>query len=348
MDNQEQQSTNHDDSVTAEPKILSEKVIAPQGNVPTPTPVTRAQTVPVKESLVSRAAVLHTYKQDMQELVRERKISLVSAVAAESDRDPTTQEWPESPEHNTEQKSTFMLIASIILIVLGIATLSIGYFGYNLKKQSAEQDKQQAVTDDTPIFIEHRVRVDITDRNSRDVLAELTQLKSASQATLGSITEVLLQQKVWDTSVLQNVTYTLRINELLKSLGLSFSDEMVQHMGSSYLLGMHMADKNSPFILLTTDSYDHAFAGLMAWEKPAGYELAPFFYDTSVANISTAENAVIQNIDARVLRDNFGNIKVLYAFLDDNTFIITNNIYTLTEVARRYQVRKSAGTAGGL
>lgn len=344
MDNREPQSTNQDSTATEEPKILSEKVLTETAPASEAAPAKQA----AKESLISRAAVLHTYKQDMQTLVRERKVSLIHAVAAESDRDPTSlQGIPEEDGHD-KKRSTLMLVGSIVLIVLGLITLVVGYTGYTLRKNAMEQDRQQAITDDTPIFIEHRVRVDITDRDARDTLAELAQLRDSSQATLGSITEVLLQNKVWDTTVLQNVMYTLRVNELRTSLGLSFSEEMSAHIGNSYLLGMHMADKNSPFVLLTTDSYDHAFAGLLDWEKRAGYELAPLFYSASEAGVSGAENAVIQNIDARILRDSTGNIKVLYAFLDAHTFIITNNVFTLSEVARRYQVRKSAGTAPSL
>lgn len=293
------------------------------------------------ETLASKAAILHTYKQDVQGLVRARQVSLVSALAAESDKETSTP--PTSHNEPARTGVRFMIIASVALIVLGSAALFIAYVAYQTQLESAAADRSQVLASDSLIFVEHRVTLDVTDRLPRETLAELTRLRNASQATLGSITQILLQEHGWDASAGAQVAHILSAHEVLQAFGLSLSEDFYQHLGAGYLLGMHVADRDTPFILLTTTSYDHAFAALLEWEGRAETELSPLFAAPGTASAKrTVEDITIQNINARAVRDDESNLRLLYAFLDENTIIITNNIYTLTEVAKRYQIRKSS------
>ncbi len=56
-------------------------------------------------------------------------------------------------------------------------------------------------------------------------------------------------------------------------------------------------------------------------------------------------DALIDNLDARVLKDDAGNIVLMYVFPTDNMILITDNIDTVTEVTNRLRARKIEGGA---
>ncbi len=306
-----------------------------------------------KDKLSSKSAMLHTYKQDVEGLVRKRKVSLVSAVSAQSDKRGIGKDGTLIINTTTDKKSDgsitkLILIVSLLMIILGAITIFITYSVYQAKKQSLIQDKVNVLSDNTPIFIEHIARFDATDRLPREILAELSKMLTSSKASLGSITQIILEWEQWSDMLKTNTKFTITQAQLIQLLGLNLPDQFIRLLGepNNYIMGIHTADRNTPFILLTTQSYEHAFASMLEWEESAEAQLSPFFYtDGSPSNKRIFKDLVVQNIDARASRDENGNLKLLYAFLDESTLLITNNIYTLTEVNRRHQIRKAAGSA---
>jgi len=299
------------------------------------------------DKLNKKAAILHTYKQDVESLVRKRKVSLVKALAMQSDKMPDGETvMSTSMPKNTSKKASFMLLASITMIILGIVAISAAYMAYTTKKQTLSQGKASVLMSDSLLFVEHRTRLNVTDRLPHETLADLTRILANSRATLGSITQVLLEKHEWNPAAKKDIARTIGQRELLSILGLSFSEQFIRMLGpdNNYMLGMHMADRNTPFLLITTNSYDYSFAEMLKWESRGERELNPLFSTPGVASSKRSiEDIVVQNIDARVIRDDERNLKLLYAFIDQHTLLITNNIYTLTEVARRYNIRKTSG-----
>ncbi len=311
-----------------------------------------------KNKLNSKSAMLHTYRQDVEGLVKKRKVSLINAMAMQMDKtgkqsakirkDGSLAVTNLNDIQKQQNTKKIILGVSVVMLILGIIAIIAAYSAYQIRLQQKAQDKANVLTDDTMIFIEHRARLNVTDRLPREILANLTQMLKQSQATLGSITQILLEWSVWSDEAGRKITFTIDQAQLIKLLGLSLSDQFIRLLGApnKYMIGMHMADRNTPFILLTTQSFEHAFANMLEWERNAENELKPLFSTNgSGSSKRTVEDIVVKNIDARAIRDDARNLKLLYAFLDKNTILITNNIHTLTEVARRYKVRKASNSA---
>jgi len=233
--------------------------------------------------LASKSAMLHTYRQDVEGLVRKRKVSLVNVMAMQSDK----KEYKDgslvvNTLQNTRKKegtTKFMFIASILMLVLGSLALFIAYSAYQAQLQKTAQDKSSVLTDDTMIFVEHRARLNIADRLPRETLSELTRLLKNSQATLGSITQILLEWSAWSDALGAKTTFIIDQAQLIELLGLTLPEQFIRLLGEpdNYMIGMHMADRNTPFILLTTHSFEHAFASMLEWEGNAEVQLSPFF-----------------------------------------------------------------------
>lgn len=280
----------------------------------------------------------------MQSLVKARQVSVLNAAAAELDAQADTSSpvyttRPQTPKSNAR----FMLLASVALVILGAGALIIAYMARQNQLNIAAQDRTQTLTDNALVFVEHRTTLDITDRIDREILGDLTRMRNASRATLGSITQINLQTRTFDPTANQTYTYSVSAPQALAALGLSLPESLMSRLGEEYLIGMHMADTNAPFIILTTTSYDYAFAALLDWEKSAERELAPWFTTPgSASSARTYDDITVQNIDARVVRDTDKNLKLLYTFLDRNTVLIASSIHTLTEISQRYKARQAS------
>lgn len=304
-----------------------------------------------KDKLSTKSAMLHTYKQDMEGLVRNRKVSLVSAMAAQSDKidkDGVVAVNTYSDTKNRRSVTKLMLIVSVLMLILGGIIIFVAYSVYQTNQQFLEQDKASASSDRSLIFVEHIARFDATDRLPREIRTELAKMLVGSRASLGSITQIILEWEQWSDSLRANTKFSITQAQLIQLLGLNLSDQFIRLLGepNDYMIGIHISDRNVPFILLTIESYEHAFASMLEWEKSAEIQLSPLFSTSgSPSNRRIFKDLVIQNIDVRASRDEDGNLKFLYAFLDRNTLLITNNVHTLTEINRRHQVRKAAGSA---
>ncbi len=336
----------------AEPIVPNTGAVTLESEVNKVLNKTKAKKPQPKDKLATKSAMLHTYKQDVEGLVRKRKVSLVNVMAMQSDKKMATDGSHIVNTMGTAKKkegtTKFMIMASVLMLVLGAVALFVAYSAYQAQLQSTEQDKSQVLADDTMIFVEHRARLNVTDRLPRETLSELAKILSQSQATLGSVTQVILEWSAWSDTLGAQTTFTISQEQLIQLLGLTLPEQFIRLLGnpSDYMIGMHMADRNSPFIILTTVSYEHAFAGMLEWEGNAEAQLSPLFNTNgSGSSKRNIEDIVVQNIDARAVRDDARNLKLLYAFLDHETLLITNNIHTLTEVARRYKVRSASGTA---
>ncbi len=297
----------------------------------------KQQTPKDKRGLSAKSAMLHTYKEDVKNLVKKRKISMVRALAMQSDK-KTQVDGDElitisSADKQKGSNTIFFIISSILMFVLGIVAIFVAYSAH--QKQLNINSGVVTPIDKSLIFVEYRAKINITDRRNKDILRDLQKLRDQTNTTLGSITQILPQDS----------GKTITQQELIKRLGLSLPKQFIRLMdrGDNYMIGVHIADRNTPFILLTTTSYEHAFASMLEWEKVAERELQPFFSFSNNNPVNQkAENIVIKNLNARVIRNSNNEIRFLYSFLDNKTLLITNNIYTLTEIAQRYKVRNAS------
>ncbi len=294
-----------------------------------------------RRGLSAKSAMLHTYKEDVQSLVKNRKISMVRAMAMQSDK-KTLKDGDELITISSKEAEPkggvsrmFLIISSILMLILGMSAIYIAYSAYQRQLVTQNATNKPMVADKSMIFTDYRINVDIADLSNRKVLSILNDAMLESNTTLGSVTQFAIK----DTGRL------LTQQELPIRFGLSLDDQFIRLMGRAdrYMVGFHVADRNTPFILLTTTSSEHALATLLDWEKVGERELRPFFNSPGSRSLSrTPSNIKVENLNARVMRDDEGNIRFLYSFLDDNTILITNNINTLREVSQRYKIRKAA------
>jgi hypothetical protein len=95
------------------------------------------------------------------------------------------------------------------------------------------------------------------------------------------------------------------------------------------------------FVIVRTDSYQNGFAEMLNWEKRLSEDLYTLI---SVEPLPESlkgrawSDAVSNNTDLRVLKDEMGNIKMLYSFMGTtDTIIIASHEEVFAEVLNRFK-----------
>lgn len=317
----------------ATPKVVD--TFAPQG-----TPPQRRDQAgnPLPPQKKKNDAVVHTFKDDVQHLVRNRKMSMTRIAALESDRGRETTE----PQEAQEPWKTTTLIALTVLLLVIASVLGFGAF-YAYRLNTAPNLTPQF--EPSILFTEAREQVDITDENPRGIMSLLGNARKNTLFSLGSIIELYVLEETPPNEEGVSLLGHLDAIDFLERIEAAVPDTFIQTLGTDYMIGIHVIDESVPFMILTTRSYGHAFSGMLSWERNIEENLMPFFspgVDFVKPAVAEGENSfsdtVIQNLDVRILRDSNNEIRIMYAFIDRSTIVITTNIRTLIELASRLRV----------
>ncbi len=179
---------------------------------------------------------------------------------------------------------------------------------------------------------------------SEKTLADLLrQERDSVKIPQGSIEDVYITSG--------NPRHFITSQDLLSNLKATPPDEFVRTLEPQYMFGIHSFNGNNPFIILKTNYYQSAFAGMLTWEATMANDLDEVFSRDSQTTtapqstpLSTADilikqkpfvDTVIKNKDVRVLTNQYGRITLLYTFIDNQTILIATNEFTLSEVLDR-------------
>ena len=281
-------------------------------------------------------STVHTFKRDLQDVVKEQKISLVRAAALEQEKrkpEPIEQA-PKIPS-----RSPGIIVASFFLLLLGGGALAgVYYISLSGTVRQVEQ------LGDSLVFAEASQRLALEDATPSEIRQHLSELRVSAGGTLGAITRIVptFPDIVYDTgTLLRAATFA----EFMQALGARPPDELLRALSDTFFTGIHTVDKNAPIIVVPVVSYDHAFKGMLDWEKTLNSDLTPYFTPVSglltgpdgLVETRTFEDIVMRNYDVRALKDDAGTIELYYSFPTRNILIIAESPYSFPEVLSRLQ-----------
>lgn len=295
----------------------------------TPTPAA------APEKVTPRDAVVHTFSDDVQHLVRNKKMSMVRAAALESDKARTSEEAVTTGPWRT--------VILVLLVILGIIALAViaagGYYAYRLNAGTPSTYELNPGL----LFTEGRERIEIGDISTQKTNALFAALRGSSYFSLGALTEFYITQTPPPQSIGETATPVhLDASEFLKRLAARVPDSFLQTLGAAYMVGVYTTDDgNMPFMVFTTSSYSYAFNGLLEWEAYMAHDLRYSFVSPNEKPRSSGfVDEVYDNIDVRVLYNALDKPMLMYGFVDRSTFVITTDKRTLLEVISRARVAK--------
>ena len=121
----------------------------------------------------------------------------------------------------------------------------------------------------------------------------------------------------------------------------NLTTDQLSLISDNFLLGV-LNEKNTKdlFMFLKVKSFSDIFPVMQNWESKMLYDLHGFFGvklspETNYLFTKSFEDGIVANKNARILRDNNGQIVLMYVFADDNSIVITNSENAVSEIILR-------------
>ena len=296
----------------------------------------------------SKLELLRTYKGDLAKVMGTREGSLVGIASAESDkRHKIGQANSKVTEGKTNPKGSFakkvgIIILSTVLVVLGAG--SVFYFYGKSNVDIITPDSKIA----SIIFADEDFEFNITDLSKRQILNELTSIKDRTRLSIGRIQNIFFTESFIDEEGFEKSSLVSTSN-FLDAIKVNVPTSFSRSLRQEFMVGVHVFDGNQPFIILRTSFYENAFVGMLEWEVNIQDNLSPLFdsgkrvsalptgnaTSTSGFKSQVFSDSIIKNKDARVLKNEKGEVSIIYSFIDKQTIIITTNENTFSEVFTR-------------
>lgn len=292
---------------------------------------------------------VETYTTDINRVVQSGGVSTVSIAAAESERRSKATKNEAiapanlAPQGNGSRWRIVLIIGGVLLIfsAIGIAAVVL--------LRAAPQTTTTTAVQAPFMNVDQVTNVLTTAADTRDAL--MTNLEAAREQVSLAV-GLVAQLYVGIASTTSAMSDELSPQQLLSTLAPDIPQDLLRTIKPQYLLGVHSYDENQSFLVLQVDSYQQAYAGMLAWEPTVQQELSPLFtrkpslHVPSDSASSTASSSpaflqtgfidkVVENHDARAIVNPAGDLLLLWTFLDRNTLVITTNEYTLREIIRR-------------
>ncbi|MEK7612734.1 MAG: hypothetical protein AAB449_01120 [Patescibacteria group bacterium] len=286
---------------------------------------------------------LQTFQGDIEKVVQQKNVSIVSMASAEAERraQQPLSETPAAPFITTVLIKKIAMVAGGVIFIGGAVALVTYVFWQPTTTAKPESPEAPFIIVDETVPV-----VFVADDVSREsLMRELTAARDTLAISLGLVAR--LQIGVASTS---GNARELATNELLTTIAPRVPEELVRTLNKRHVLGMHSYDGNQPFLIFKSDSYERAFAGLLAWEHTMRDDLMPLFdrkapvrAPLGAAGTSTVQtflqtafvDRIVENHDARVIQNEYNDILLLWTFLDRNTVLIATNDATVRDVIRR-------------
>lgn len=271
---------------------------------------------------------LQTYERDIAEAIRSNNESVASINLAKQKRLQENETVAEKTE-KIGRKSLTLLI-SLVLIVSGVSVAVLIYYFVS--------NRPSPIVPVAPSLIavnEKRV-LDIAGLSADGALNKIMEaIKNSGKET--GLVQIELTEGPTENK--QSVS-AQRFFELF---AIGAPPTLGRAFGGQWVFGFqNTGDASPPFIFASINSFDNAFDGMLRWEKVATENLGPIFIkpETKIADNATGssgfEDLIIRSKDTRVLKDNLGNIILLYSFLDTENLVITTNEKTFQELLNRF------------
>jgi len=268
---------------------------------------------------------LRTYKYDTAETIEEKGASKISMLAAEQKRRVNKKDFsgtfssPTQKETSLGRSATFIIL-SVILIVVGI------WGGLHFYTKSKIDDTPAVEVSKNILFTNDTVERDARGISGRDFVNLISAGADSVNGRAGDLVEIELR----DRGLLGEAK--ISIDTFFKKLEGGASGRLARSFGKDYVVGTHSGAENSIFYLFRVEDFDTSFAGMLEWEETMHFDLFGGFEGESFVD------EFIQNKDTRVQRDRFGNTKLIYAFPNSETLIITQNEEAFFELFDRLTV----------
>ena len=273
---------------------------------------------------------IRTYKKDVAGAIKNQKTSLVRMVLEEQ-RVRQAKETNESPK---SRKNLPLILFSLVFLMLSSGIIYYAFF------RPITDSAILAGLKITPLIQTEKMKeIDVTGKTIKQLTSLVQSSSDANSLKLDTLEYIYFVEDYTTQSASGPIVSKkiIGVDKLFEALGIIAPADFLRSLQSDYMFGIHNFVKGQKFLVLKTDYYDTAFAGMLNWESTLLKDIYPLFGVKPNEDLGGRSwvDVVTKNKDTRVLKD-FNNQTVLvYMFKDQNTLIISTSEGTLFEISNR-------------
>ncbi len=272
-------------------------------------------------------------------------------------------EAPQKKINDAFRRDTVTIAISILLILLGVGAVAGFYFLQKTPPKPAAAPASEL----TIIPYDTKETISTADLGRESLLQKLNAIRRGAPIADGSVHYVELTSGATST-------IPISTNDLFSILNTNIPGNAIRAFGPNFMFGFYGINGNQPFILISLNSFENAYAGMLEWEKDMNTDVGAIFSPsavaltqyvpintpavastsgvknviatgttavTTIANLGPASDSqfgdvTIQNKDARVLKNSRAETILLYSFINQNTLLITSNESVLSAMIGKF------------
>ncbi len=274
-----------------------------------------------EENKKTKNVAIETFAEDMAKVVESNEIGIVKKILEEQEKN----EASDKKESTKMPKSKVFFFLGIFFTVLAfVAVFSVYFF----RKQifTVEVKPQYAPI----IFIDKTQFKEISGLKKDQITQTILNEANTAEFKSGGI------EAIFPTADKQ----TLGFRAFLNSIEANLDQTKIEFIDDNFLIGATNKGGRGLFMLLKMRSIPDVFDVMRSWESKMFLDLHGMFgvnlnNDTKYLLTKDFEDGIIQNKNARILRDNDGKILMMYVYIGDDALIITNSEIATGEVMLR-------------
>ena len=296
-----------------------------------------------EEKNTVKQSIVRTFKSDAEEAIKTERMSSVSIVLAEEKRRQKYQTALPSDDA-PKSKKILLFIISLLFVFAGIGAFN---FNYIKEKVNVAPPTKKALRPTPLLTADSNSELNLSDFGKKDAGNFLSKFINTADIESNSIQNIYIAKTVLEKE--KETKKLVETKEFLPLISSKIPDILFRSLSPEYMLGIHSWNGNQPFIILKTESYENAFAGMLSWEKNIAGDLSALFprnippltqeetatTEQVLSYKKDFEDVLVKNKDARALKDENGDIFLIYSLPDKETVIITSNTATLAELLDR-------------
>lgn len=295
------------------PEEYSQKT---QGSGPTEKITDKTQTTGTVAA--SKIPGLHTLKGDISSYIKEGGLSLAEIVSQ-------TQKQHRLKQATLKTGRIFFIIILLIFIAGAAAGIYYLFFWKEAPRETANGNSPQ------PLIPSDK--------------KEIIRLKSEKPEEMISLMQKTTEALI-PLNTMLNVSFFLETPEqtgfvgsqkFLEILKIAPPANFLQSLEKDFTFGVYYFKKNNPFLIFKVRSFDLAFSGILDWENNMADDLKDILLVSAPTN-QKFQDAIIHNIDSRILYDGENNPTLIYAFFNRQYLIIGANADAFNELIRRLSI----------
>lgn len=311
---------------------------------------------------------LRTYKQDIKEAVKNEDITSTRILLEEQRKKVNTDLTDEAVSIKSPKNKLLIFVGLLLIFLAG------GIFSYRYFMPTLGPEKKFLIERPDFISIEKQTEVATELRNKRDIYNDIEKIiiEPITDETIHEIvlTKTRLEVVGDTTKQTKELISTLEFFALLEGRA---PDSLLRSLDNNFMFGIYGFNVGEPFVLFKVTDFENSFASLLMWEPTMAQDFQPIFFtnykpeellktpeqagqqNINLKNASTTasttdsiniaprlnfdptsfEDRVIFNTDARIIKDEFGEILFFYTFINDEYLIFTREEKALEEIVNR-------------